>query len=388
MNKSNGNSDVIEQIVGKRFGVDILNSMGLAIAVINKDFNIVWANKEYHRLQEEPREGIVGRKCYEVSFNSEVPCPEKICAVRRTFRTEKNSRGLKVIEKAGRTKFLEVFSFPLYSSSGNLQYGVEVIQDNTRLYKLVELSDRLTAYASHELKTPLATINQLVSVLRGVELPPDKRNHLYERITSRSQHGLKTVENFLIFSRIKAGELKITPVETDFYPEVVKEVLDFHIEYALDRGVHFFCDIPQDLRIVCDAACIQVIYNNLITNAIKHGEEETWVFLGYQGGGDDYHQFNVANTGQIIDREKRERIFKRYVTDKEKGSGIGLDVTRELVEKHGGKIRVEPAYLSSDGRCFPKKDAEGEKTEKLGLAEANNFIFTISKKLSPTPQEK
>jgi len=371
----------VEKMLGDKFGVDILNSMGLAIAVIDRDFNIVWANNEYNRLQEESKGVIIGKKCYEISFNSKIPCPEDICAVRRTFKTKKNSKGLKIIKKSGKEKFLDVFSFPLSSSQRELEYAVEVIQDNTRLYKLVELSDRLTAYASHELKTPLATINQLASVLRQVELPVEKRSELYERIISRSQHGLKTVENFLIYSRMKAGEFEINPVKVYFYTEVIKDILDFHTEYALDKTVRFLCNVPQNLEVVCDPDYIQVVYNNLITNAVKYGGERVIIFLGYLND-DRYHYFNVANTGEIISKEDRERIFKRYVSGKEKGSGIGLDVTRELVEKHGGKIWVEPCYISEEyKKCFWKKDLDKDTFKDLKLQKANNFIFTIRKNL-------
>jgi len=377
----NYNSSKLEKMLGDKFGVEILNSIGLATAVIDRKFNILWANNQYRKVQEEPERPIIGRKCYEVSFNSKVPCTEKICAVRRTFKTGKDSRGLKILKKGGQEKFLNVFSFPLYFSEGKLKYVVEIIQDNTQLYKLVELSDKLTAYASHELKTPLATINQLATVLRQIELPADKRNQLYERIISRSQHGLRTVENFLIYSRIKAGELEINPIRTNFYSRVVKEVLDFHTEYALEKEVNFFCHIPQDLEVVCDPDYIQVVYNNLITNAIKHGGEKVFIYLGYLDKGDRYHYFNVANSGELISGEDREKIFKRYVSGEEKGSGIGLDVTRELVEKHGGKIWVEPCYLSSD-KCLWEKDVKEKAGKISGFVEGNNFIFTISKKLS------
>jgi len=372
----------LEKMLGERFGVEILNSIGLATAVIDRDFNIVWANNEYRKIQEEPEKPIIGRKCYEVSFNSKVPCSESICAVRRTFKTKKNSRGLKILKKAAQEKFLDVFSFPLYSPQGELDYVVEVIQDNTRLYKLVELSEKLTAYASHELKTPLATINQLAQVLYQINLPEKKRKELCKRIVSRSQHGLKTVENFLIYSRIKAGELEITPVRVNFYTRVIKEVLGFHTEYILEKKIDFICNIPQDLEIVCDPSYLQVVYNNLITNAIKHGGEKLYIFLGYLNKGDGYHYFNVANTGKVIPEKDRQKIFKKYVTREEKGSGIGLDVTRELIEKHGGKIWVEPCYISHGGFIFSDKKLKEENIKREELIEGNNFIFTISKNLA------
>lgn len=374
-------TDKLEELLGEQFGVHILNSMGVAIVVVDRDFNILWANTEYRKVQEEPEKPIIGRKCYEVSFNSKAPCSEKICAVIRTFKTKQNAKGLKIIKKEGQEKFLDVFSFPLYSPQGELEYVVEVLQDNTQLYKLVELSDRLTAYASHELKTPLATITQLVSVLRSIELPPDKRNELYDRIISRSQHGLKTVENFLIYSKIKAGELEITPVKINFYTQVVKEILDFHTGYALEKGVKFICKVPQDLEVVCDPDYIQVVYNNLITNAIKHGGEKVYILLGYQDKNDEYHYFNVANTGEIISEKDREKIFQRYVSKKAGGSGIGLDVSKELVEKHKGKIWVEPCYFIDENCLLQENIDKIADEEKQKLIKGNNFIFTISKQL-------
>jgi PAS domain S-box-containing protein len=372
----------LEEMLGEQFGVEILNSMGLATVVLDRDFNIIWANNEYRRLQKEPEDKIIGKKCYEVSFNSKVPCSEKACAVRRTLRTNRNSKGLKIIKKEGEEKFLDVFSFPLYSPQGKLEYVVEVIQDNTQLYKLVELSDKLTAYASHELKTPLATIHQLASILQQVDLPLEKRDELYDRIIVRSQHGLKTVENFLIYSKIKAGELEISPLKVNFYSRVIKEVLDFHTGYTLEKGVEFICKVPQNLEIICDPDYIQVIYNNLITNAIKHGGEKICIFLGYSAKNDGYHYFNVANVGKPISEEDRERIFQRYVSRKEKGSGIGLDVSRELVEKHGGKIWVEPCWFLA-GSCFWQEDVKkiSKENRDSKLIQGNNFIFTISKKL-------
>jgi len=369
----------LEEMLGEQFGVEILNSMGLATVVLDREFNITWANNEYKKLQREPGE-IIGKKCYEVSFNSKVPCSEKVCAVRRTLKTNCSSKGLKIIKKDGEEKFLDVFSFPLFSPQGKLEYVVEVIQDNTQLYKLVELSDRLTAYASHELKTPLATIHQLATVLRGIDLPKEKRNDLYDRIISRSQHGLKTVENFLIYSKIKAGELEITPIKINFYSQVIKEVLDFHTDYALEKGVEFECEIPQDLEVICDPDYIQVVYNNLITNAIKHGGEKVFIYLGYSEKNHDYHVFNVANTGKFISEEDREKIFQRYVSGRERGSGIGLDVSRELVKKHGGKIWVEPCYFLGK-RCFWQEEKVKLKIKENELTQGNNFVFTISKKL-------
>jgi len=371
----------LEQILGERFGIEILNAMGIAIVVLDSNFNIIWANREYREIQEKPEENIVGKKCYEISFGHNRPCTEEACAVIRTLRTKKNSKGLKVIRRGGEEKHLDVYSFPLAGPRGKLSYVVEVIEDNTQLYKLVDLSDRLTAFASHELKTPLATIHQLTTILRQMDLPPEKRKALFDRIISRSQHGLKTVENFLIYSKIKAGELEITPRKVNFYRDVLERVLDFQEEYTLKKGMRFLCDVPKDLEVICDADYVEVIYNNLLTNAIRYGEEGTEIFIGHKDKGDKYHYFSVATVSEPISKEDREVIFKRYVTTRKDGSGIGLDVARELIRKHGGKIWVEPCYFLP-GKCLWEEAANQEDKDKM--KEGNNFVFTILKKLKET----
>ena len=371
----------LEKILGERFGIEILNAMGIAIVVLDSNFNIIWANREYRKIQEKPEENIVGEKCYEISFGHNRPCTEEACAVRRTLRTKKNSKGLKVIKRGGEEKHLDVYSFPLPGPQGKLSYVVEVIEDNTQLYKLVELSDRLTAFASHELKTPLATIHQLTTILRQMDLPSEKRKALFDRIISRSQHGLKTVENFLIYSKIKAGELEITPKKVNFYRDVLERVLDFQREYTLKKGMRFICNIPKDLEVICDADYVEVVYNNLLTNAIRYGEEGTEIFVGYKDKGDKYHYFSVAAVSEPISEEDREVIFKRYVTTRKDGSGIGLDVARELIRKHGGKIWVEPCYFLP-GKCLWEEAANQE--DKNKMKEGNNFVFTIFKKLKET----
>jgi len=204
---------------------------------------------------------------------------------------------------------------------------------------------------------------------------------LLDRITSRSQHGLKTVENFLIYSKIKAGELEITPRKVNFYRDVLERVLDFQKEYTLKKGMRFICDVPKDLEVICDADYLEVIYNNLLTNAIRYGEEGTEIFIGYNHKGDRYHYFSVATVSEPIPKEDREVIFKRYVTTRKNGSGIGLDVARELIRKHGGKIWVEPCYFLP-GKCLWEEAANQE--DKNKMKEGNNFVFTIFKKLKET----
>ena len=123
---------------------------------------------------------------------------------------------------------------------------------------------------------------------------------------------------------------------------------------------------------------MEVIYNDLLTNAVRYGEDDTEIFIGYSDRGDRYHYFSVASVGDPIPEEDREVIFKRYVTTRKNGSGIGLDVATELIRKHGGKIWVEPCYFIP-GKLLSSRAVAQEYKDKV--KEGNNFVFTILKKL-------
>jgi signal transduction histidine kinase len=182
------------------------------------------------------------------------------------------------------------------------------------------------------------------------------------------------ISEYLTLSRISSGELEIEPKRVNLYNEVIEKVLDEQKEAMEEKGVSVGIEIPRDLEFACDPEYIQIVYNNLISNAIKYGTANTEIQLGYSGMRDDYHYFSVANVGEWIKESDRKRIFEKYVTLGKRGTGIGLHATREIVKKHGGDIWVEPCYFAK-GKCIAEKSIIRKADDKL--LTGNNFIFTI-----------
>jgi DNA-binding response OmpR family regulator len=233
---------------------------------------------------------------------------------------------------------------------------------------------------SHELKSPLASIANLARAIQEPNVAGDRKEKFLGRIVSRAESALGMIEEYLTLSRISAGELEIAPRKVNFYSEVVEKVLDDQSEAMAEKDMGARIDIPRELEVACDSGHIQMVYNNLISNATKYGTPGTEIQLGYSETRSGHHLFNVANVGEWIKEGDRERVFEKYVTLGKRGTGIGLHAAREIIRRHGGNIWVEPCYFVR-GKVIAAESVieETTVTERVPdrLIRGNNFVFTI-----------
>ena len=378
-------------ILGQQPGLKILNSMGFSITILDSDLKIVWANREYHEMHGVLDEDLIDKYCYEISFNHEAPCPEEFCPARRTIKTGIDEKSLGVLHKRGEEiLYLDVYCFPLKNPDGEVSHVIEVVQDNTRLHELIRFAEDATHIVSHELKSPLSSIATLARAILEPEVPDEQKDRFLYRIISRAENAVSMIEEYLALSAISSGKLNLSPKRASFYDEVIEKVMDHQLEAMAEKGMSARIDIPGELEVVCDPKYIQMVYNNLITNATKYGTIGTEIHVGYVGPKNDYHYFDVANIGEWIKPSDRERIFEKYVTLGRRGTGIGLSTTREIVRKHGGDIWVEPCYFAI-GRYIDQesilKEAMISEEYLDRLPKGNKFVFTLPAKYTVSPDD-
>jgi len=146
----------------------------------------------------------------------------------------------------------------------------------------------------------------------------------------------------------------------NLYDEAVKPVLEGESAYLTIKKMRVVIDREEELKgleLNADPTLMRIVFSNLITNAIKYGIEGGTITIGFHHQAGGYH-FHVNNEGYGIPSDKLEIIFDKFVRldrkeiGRQVGTGLGLYNTREIIEKHGGKIWAE----SDEGRwadfCF------------------------------------
>jgi signal transduction histidine kinase len=221
------------------------------------------------------------------------------------------------------------------------------------LQKLRELDQTKSEFVSmlaHELKGPMTTIIGFGSVLRDswAAINDEKRSHILEVMTKEMDRLSRLVTDLLDLSRIEAGTLRyeMKPVSL---VEVVGNILEIHSSLRERHAI--VCVIPDDLpQAWGDADRLRQVLLNLITNAIRYSPDETTVTVDARVSqneeGEERTEIVVTDEGIGISGDDLERVFAKFSTiDKPawvpKGTGLGLYITRGIVEAHGGTMWVE-----------------------------------------------
>jgi signal transduction histidine kinase/BarA-like signal transduction histidine kinase/HPt (histidine-containing phosphotransfer) domain-containing protein len=206
---------------------------------------------------------------------------------------------------------------------------------------------------SHEIRTPMNLIVAMAEVLAGSPLTPEQQSYVRSFRASSAQL-LRLTDDLLDLSSIESGHLDSEPAAFDL-PFLLRQTVDLLSERARSKGVGLSCTIAPEVAtvVIGDAEGLRQILVNLIGNAIKFtvkGEVCLRVIAteGLPGPTTDaFLHFSVSDTGDGIPSDKLRTIFESFtqlddsITRRHEGSGIGLAISRRLVEAMGGQLAVE-----------------------------------------------
>ena len=242
---------------------------------------------------------------------------------------------------------LSTFAFAMSIALENIR----LFDETRRLLKETEQADQaksaFLSSMSHELRTPLnAIINFVEMVARGMIGPVNQDQvELLDQALHSSKHLLNLIDDVLDISKIQAGQLTLF-IEDHVSAQVeVEATLSIVGGLIQEKGLHLIRDIDPQLPMVsCDRRRLRQVLLNLISNAIKFTNEGT-VTVSVKNQGQEV-LFAVIDTGPGIPPDKQDLIFEPFIQAENgerqlQGTGLGLPISRSLIQAHGGELWVD-----------------------------------------------
>jgi PAS domain S-box-containing protein len=222
-----------------------------------------------------------------------------------------------------------------------------VALDNAKLYEEIQVlnskKDEFIGLASHELKTPMTSLNGYLQIIDR-SLPGDDKNKLFiQKALAQINKLSGLISDLLDVSKIEAGKLPFTYAAFNL-PQLIDEVVDL-MQYSTKSHRIIICSDIDDLLVNADRQRIEQVIINLISNAIKYSPQADHINISVSRQ-DTKAIVAVQDFGIGINKEQHDRIFSRFyrvddLASHISGLGIGLYISNEIITRHKGKLSVD-----------------------------------------------
>ncbi len=240
--------------------------------------------------------------------------------------------------------------------------------------------NQFLANMSHELRTPLNAIIGFTELIYDEEVGPiseEQKEYLGDTLSS-SRHLLQLITDVLDLAKIEAGKMTFQPEPVDL-EELAGEVRNILRPLAAAKRLHMEMEIDaRPAGVMLDPAKLKQVLYNYLSNAIKFTPEEGQVTIRLRAEGEDAFRLEVEDTGIGIQPENLGRLFVEFqqldagLTKQYQGTGLGLALTRRIVEAQGGKVGVHstPGQGSTFFATLPRiSTVMVERNEEEDIAE-------------------
>lgn len=231
------------------------------------------------------------------------------------------------------------------------QTNQELNEANSKLKELAEMKEEFLALTTHDLRSPLTVISGVISFFtsgRLGELSPEQKN-MVSMMERNTQNLIELVNDLLDASKLESGTMRLDISAVDVR-EVIGELREtMLVPLSKEKEIQLVETFPEDLPVVkADRAKLRRILLNLLSNALKFTGKGGRVEISADEPDQDGRvRISVSDTGVGIAPEDVDRLFDKYeqtrsrATRGEKGTGLGLYITKQLVELHGSEIDVK-----------------------------------------------
>jgi len=342
-----------EEIVWKRYNKVLLEkkdteavirSIAEGLVVVDANGKVVMMNPAAEQLLGTSKDDKIGQ-----SIKGDVKREQLISLIKEPAAGARQE--IEIVSQEDETKkILKSSSAVIENENGQTVGMVSVLSDITKQKELDELKSKFVANVSHELRTPLVAIEKSITLL--LDGSTGKVSESQSQFLSIAERNIKRlgllINDLLDLSKLEAGKMQFQPEVISIDNTIEESVMTFKT-WAESKSVAIEKDIQEGLpQVNIDANRIIQVLNNLISNAIKFTPKDGTVTVAVALKEENSEiEVSVKDTGIGITKEDLPKIFdkfyqvgERVVTDVG-GTGIGLSISKEIVEWHQGKIWVE-----------------------------------------------
>ncbi|MGE4434214.1 MAG: histidine kinase N-terminal 7TM domain-containing protein [Bacteroidales bacterium] len=223
----------------------------------------------------------------------------------------------------------------------------EIKLKNEELQKLNSEKDKFLSIIAHDLKSPFNSIlgfsNLLIEQVRVKDY--NRIEEYADIVQTSSQRAINLLENLMEWSLSQTGRMEFHPVYFDVV-ELIHTVTDLSSDVAKQKSIRITSDLLPNMNVYADKNMVSTVLRNLITNAIKFTNTDGKIVISTKVDNNEW-SISVRDNGVGMTKDKIERLFRieenssTLGTQNEKGTGLGLILCKEFIQKHGGKIFVK-----------------------------------------------
>lgn len=348
-------STLADILSAKKFLEAVVNSIHEPIIGLNTEREILFINNEALNVLNMKRENVIRHSAEELSLKNDL--------LRRLIRElvtpgEKNEP-LKIYadnkESYFQASYIPIENAEAEKGEARNLGDVILLKNITEFKELDSAKTTFISTISHELKTPISAIMMSLQLLedKRVGVLNGEQEQLSKNIKDNSQRLLDITGELLNMTQVEAGKLQMMPKITKPI-ELIEYAIKANQVQADKFNIQIEVEYPEEKipKLFVDSEKIAWVLTNLLSNAIRYSKENGRVVIGARRE-EEYIELYVQDFGKGIDPRYHQSIFDRYFRvpgTKVQGSGLGLSISKDFVEAHGGTLTVQSEL--GKGSCF------------------------------------
>lgn len=351
------NSSAATLMASKQYLETIINSIDEPIICLDKELNMLFVNKEAMGILHIGQEEATGCPAREIAMRNDL--------LRRLMNGMEEKKGrkgeqLKIYadnkESYFQVKYLPVCMPGRDAVARELCGNVVMLKNITEFHQRDVAKTTFISTISHELKTPASAILMSLQLLEDKRIGPlnPEQKELSNSIWENGERLLGIIGELLNITQVESGVMQLKPQVTRPI-ELIEYAIKANRIQAEKFGINIEVDYPREKigKLYVDSEKIAWVLTNLLSNAIRYSPEGNRVIIGASQPDSRHIRLYTRDFGKGIDPRYHESIFERYFRvpgTKVQGSGLGLSISRDFVEAHGGTLTVESE--PGKGSCF------------------------------------